>query len=35
MPIGLEGGVADRRQRARGLGWEYLHVAIDDASRLA
>ena len=25
----------DRRQRARGLGWEYLHVAIDDASRLA
>ncbi len=25
----------DRRQRARGLGWEYLHVAIDDATRLA
>ena len=25
----------DRSQRARGLGWEYLHVAIDDASRLA
>jgi transposase InsO family protein len=26
----------DRRgHRARGLGWEYLHVAIDDASRLA
>ena len=24
----------DRRQRARGLGWEYLHVAVDDASRL-
>jgi transposase InsO family protein len=26
----------DRRgHRARGVGWEYLHVAIDDASRLA
>ncbi len=25
----------DRRQRARGIGWEFLHVAIDDASRLA
>jgi transposase InsO family protein len=25
----------DRRQRARRLGWEYLHVAVDDASRLA
>jgi transposase InsO family protein len=25
----------DRRHRARGLGWEHLHVAIDDASRLA
>jgi transposase InsO family protein len=24
-----------RRHRARGIGWEYLHVAIDDASRLA
>ena len=24
-----------RRHRARGPGWEYLHVAIDDASRLA
>jgi transposase InsO family protein len=24
-----------RRHRARGVGWEYLHVAIDDASRLA
>ena len=23
------------RHRARGVGWEYLHVAIDDASRLA
>jgi transposase InsO family protein len=25
----------DRRRRARGVGWEYLHVAIDDATRLA
>jgi transposase InsO family protein len=25
----------DRRQRCRGIGWEYLHVAIDDATRLA
>jgi transposase InsO family protein len=25
----------DRRDRSRGVGWEYLHVAIDDASRLA
>jgi hypothetical protein len=25
----------DRRQRARGLGWEHLHVAVVDASRLA
>ena len=26
----------DRRgPRVRGLGWEYLHVAVDDASRLA
>lgn len=25
----------DRRTRVRGIGWEYLHVAIDDASRLA
>ena len=25
----------DRRDRARGAGWEHLHVAIDDASRLA
>jgi transposase InsO family protein len=25
----------DRRHRARRVGWEYLHVAIDDASRLA
>jgi len=25
----------DRRRRVRGIGWEYVHVAIDDASRLA
>ena len=25
----------DRTRRQRGLGWEYLHVAIDDCSRLA
>lgn len=25
----------DRRNRDRGAGWEYVHVAIDDASRLA
>lgn len=25
----------DRRCRARGIGWEFVHVAIDDASRLA
>ncbi len=25
----------DRRSRARGIGWEFVHVAIDDASRLA
>lgn len=25
----------DRRRRVRGIGWEYLHVAIDDATRLA
>lgn len=25
----------DRRSRARGAGWEYVHVAIDDYSRLA
>jgi transposase InsO family protein len=25
----------DRTRRARGVGWEFLHVAIDDASRLA
>jgi transposase InsO family protein len=26
---------ADRRDRARDAGWDYLHVAIDDASRVA
>lgn len=25
----------DRRTRVRGIGWEYVHVAIDDCSRLA
>jgi transposase InsO family protein len=25
----------DRRTRVRGMGWEYLHIAIDDATRLA
>jgi transposase InsO family protein len=25
----------DRRTKVRGIGWEYVHVAIDDASRLA
>jgi transposase InsO family protein len=25
----------DRRARARGAGWEFVHVAIDDASRVA
>ena len=25
----------NRRQRARGAGWEFVHVAVDDASRLA
>jgi transposase InsO family protein len=25
----------DRRHRARGIGWEYVHVAIDDGSRLS
>jgi transposase InsO family protein len=24
----------DRRARVRGIGWEYVHVAVDDASRL-
>lgn len=25
----------NRRKRARGVGWEYLHVCVDDATRLA
>jgi transposase InsO family protein len=25
----------DRRRRVKGAGWEYVHVAVDDASRLA
>jgi transposase InsO family protein len=25
----------DRRTRARGIGWEYVHIAVDDATRLA
>jgi len=25
----------DRRSRSRGIGWEFVHVAIDDASRVA
>jgi transposase InsO family protein len=25
----------DRRSRVRGIGWEFVHVAVDDASRLA
>jgi hypothetical protein len=37
--LGRIGGVGhritgDRRRRARGIGWEYVHVAVDDASRL-
>jgi transposase InsO family protein len=36
----IRGGVGhritgDRRDRSRGAGWEYVHVAIDDYSRLA
>ena len=26
---------SDRRTRTRGIGWEYVHVAVDDATRLA
>ena len=38
--LGRIGGIGhritgDRRQRVRGIGWEFVHVAIDDASRLA
>jgi len=25
----------DRRSRSRGIGWEFVHVAVDDATRLA
>jgi transposase InsO family protein len=25
----------DRRTRSRGIGWEYVHICVDDASRLA
>ena len=25
----------DRRTRVRGIGWEYVHICIDDATRLA
>jgi transposase InsO family protein len=25
----------DRRRRVRGIGWEYVHVAVDDATRVA
>lgn len=39
-PLGRIRGVGHRitgdpQQRARGVGWEYVHVAIDDATRLA
>jgi hypothetical protein len=39
-PLGRFGRVGhritgDRRGRARGIGWEYAHVCVDDASRLA
>jgi transposase InsO family protein len=39
-PLGRIGRVGhrihgDRRQRARGVGWEYVHVAVDDHSRVA
>ncbi len=35
--VGLLGHriTGDRAQRVRGAGWEYVHIAIDDASRLA
>jgi transposase InsO family protein len=32
---GDRSGQSNRRSAGRGLGWEFLHVAIDDASRLA
>lgn len=39
-PLGRIAGVGhrihgDRRARARGIGWEYVHVAVDDHSRVA
>lgn len=39
-PLGGIDGVGhrihgDRRRRSRGVGWEYVHVAIDDHSRIA
>ena len=39
-PLGQIGRVGhrihgDRHQRARGVGWEYVHVAVDDHSRIA
>jgi transposase InsO family protein len=39
-PLGRIGRIGhrihgDRTTRVRGIGWEYVHVAIDDASRLA
>lgn len=39
-PLGRIRGVGhrihgDRRTRQRGIGWEYAHVAVDDATRLA
>ena len=39
-PLGRIGGVGhrihgDRRRATRGIGWEYVHVAIDDHSRIA
>ena len=35
--IGLVGHriTGDRSQRMRGIGWEYVHVCVDDASRIA
>ncbi len=31
----LQRVTGDRRDSVEGIGWEHLHVAIDDASRLA
>jgi transposase InsO family protein len=38
--LGRIGGIGhritgDRRQRVRGIGWEFVHVCLDDCSRLA